>query len=205
MAPDDSGRHAAARNGPTGQPLSRWKLTGHSGRIRTCAYGSGDRCPTRLPPWEPTSVRSSLNPWERQHHSPRNSLICRPGLMASMRRRRITTADLACGPAWPPSPKMTRRPTSPASGPCRAGFRERSRITPAGCTLIGVTSPIRGDLTSFRVQVSDTVIPHIARFPGMPDCHPGAGCRQRRATGVLCLPSPFGVPGFLPLVSLPSG
>ena len=36
------------------------------------------------------------------------------------------------------------------------------------------------------VSVSDTVIPHNLRFPGTPDCHPGAGCRQCRATGGSC-------------------
>ena len=30
---------------------------------------------------------------------------------------------------------------------------------------------------------SDTVNPHKRWFSGMADCHPGAGCRQRQATG----------------------
>jgi hypothetical protein len=34
---------------------------------------------------------------------------------------------------------------------------------------------------------SDTVIPHIGLFPGMLGRHPGAGCRQRRATGGILL------------------
>jgi hypothetical protein len=44
-------------------------------------------------------------------------------------------------------------------------------------------SPNRGNFPRSRVQVSDTLNPHGCSFPGMPDCHPGAGFRQRRATG----------------------
>ena len=44
----------------------------------------------------------------------------------------------------------------------------------------------------FLVQlVSDTLNPHNRRFPGTPNCHPGAGCRQRRATGGLSFFSPL--------------
>jgi hypothetical protein len=34
-------------------------------------------------------------------------------------------------------------------------------------------SPIRGDFTGFRVQVSDTLNPHSLLFPGMQECRPG--------------------------------
>jgi hypothetical protein len=44
-------------------------------------------------------------------------------------------------------------------------------------------SPNWGNFPRFRVQVSDTLKPHGRPFPGTPDCHQGAGCRQRRATG----------------------
>jgi hypothetical protein len=39
----------------------------------------------------------------------------------------------------------------------------------------------------FLVQTdSDTLIPHIPRFPGTPGRQPGAGCHQRRVTGGYC-------------------
>ena len=52
-------------------------------------------------------------------------------------------------------------------------------------------SPNWGNFPRLRVQVSDTLNPHIPLFPGTPDCHPGAGSRQRRATGGFFLRSSF--------------
>jgi hypothetical protein len=53
-------------------------------------------------------------------------------------------------------------------------------------TSFRVQAQIQGNLTDFRVQVpSDTLNPHDFWFPGMRDRHPGAGCRLCRATGGL--------------------
>jgi hypothetical protein len=113
------------------------------------------------------------------------------------------SADLARVPPWLLSPKVTPAGEFPAlSATRRAGSCECWRSGAAGCTLIGVNSPIRGDLTRMRVQVSDTLKPHGSRFPGMPDCHRGAGFRQRRATGGLSLLS-FQCRAFA-VISLPS-
>jgi hypothetical protein len=49
--------------------------------------------------------------------------------------------------------------------------------------LIELSGPRR--VRVLRVfKSSDTVIPYIRLFPNMPDRHPRAGCRQRRAIGV---------------------
>ena len=63
-------------------------------------------------------------------------------------------------------------------------------------------SPNRENFPRLRVQVSDTVKPHNSLFPGMTDCHLGAGCRQRRVSGGVLVLLP--VPG-LSRVSLLSG
>jgi hypothetical protein len=42
-------------------------------------------------------------------------------------------------------------------------------------------------------SISDTLNPYNTPFPGMPGCHPGAGLRQRRATGGFLLLSVRGL------------
>jgi hypothetical protein len=107
-----------------------------------------------------------------------------------LKRRAAATAVRPCvrpGPGSPPSsfPQFTRldrsgRPVLPPLFAC--GIRAR----PALAVLVwsGDGSPVRGCTTTSGDRVSDTVIPYIRLFPGMPGCHPRAGFRQRQAIGV---------------------
>ena len=102
----------------------------------------------------------------------------------------VTCLDRLGGPVLPPL--------------SACGMRARRAL--AVLAWSGDGSPVWGCTTTGGVQVpSDTVIPHILRFPGTPDCHHGAGCRQRRATGVFLSRFPFRVTGFRASVSSLSG
>jgi len=107
------------------------------------------------------------------------------------------------GPACPRSPAAECRQGAAASG---AGAEDRSCSTatyrpgngadsehaaeyPGAFTpvllLLLHEFPRSGDIfTGFRVQVLGHMNSHICPFPGMPDRHPRAGCRQRLAIGV---------------------
>src|SRR2546421_9797934 len=56
------------------------------------------------------------------------------------------------------------------------------------CYFYCMISPIRGDLTGFRVQVSETLNPHSLLFAGMQDRHPGPARGRGRALWLLSLP-----------------
>jgi hypothetical protein len=62
----------------------------------------------------------------------------------------------------------------------RLSARARARVAPPRPALSPgsgysycMISPIRGDFTGFRVQVSDTLIPHNRAIFGMRNRHPG--------------------------------
>jgi len=75
----------------------------------------------------------------------------------------------------------TALPKAGTATPALAAHRTRRltgrRVGPGSCYLHCMISPIRGDLTGFRVQVSDRLNPHECLFPGMRGRHPGLLCR----------------------------
>ena len=109
---------------------------------------------------------------------------------------------------------LGHQPGPSAAPSCTAAPRSATRWRPAILSGIRYRNPptakvlvsaISSPCPIGRPWPSDTVKPHHRRFPGMPDRHPGAGCRRRRASGGFLSSSSLPVSAFLAWVSLLAG
>jgi len=116
--------------------------------------------------------------------------------------RTAQSATVGCA-GRPGAARPGRRPPS-----ARESRRNADWLAPTGAARYALSMEISPNweiscVSGFK-SPSDTVIPHILRFPGMADRHPGACLRKRRASRV-SFTSSFQVPGFRASASSRSG